>query len=95
MCVKHFGPFLLSILLHDLLKKSSPSRIINVACMGYIHVRINFDDINSKDLKIEEFDPWFNGQYQSALATIMFTREFGRRYKGKLFNKNIMIYVRL
>jgi len=41
----HVGHFLLTTLLIDLLKKSSPSRIINVSSMGHYVGKIHFDDL--------------------------------------------------
>ncbi|XP_033119985.1 retinol dehydrogenase 12-like [Anneissia japonica] len=75
----HLGPFLLTNLLLDLLKKSAPSRIVNVSSIGHSSpkVKIRFDDPNLKN----NYD--VNYAYsQSKLANILFTNELARRLQG-------------
>ncbi|XP_053553818.1 retinol dehydrogenase 12 [Bombina bombina] len=75
--VNHFGHFLLTYLLLDLLKQSSPARIINVSSLAHLFGAIKFNDIQS--LK-SYFSP---GAYcQSKLANILFTRELARKLQG-------------
>ncbi|KAH8381481.1 hypothetical protein KR093_005763, partial [Drosophila rubida] len=75
--VNHMGPFLLTILLIDLLKKSAPSRIINVSSIAHINGRINTQDLNSEKSYSEV------GAYsQSKLANVLFTRELAARLEG-------------
>lgn len=72
----HLAPFLMTNLLLDLLKKSSPSRIINVSS-GLHKGTINFDDI--------EFKKSFSGvkaYRQSKLAVILFTKLLAEKLKG-------------
>ena len=82
--VNHFGPFLLTLLLLDKLKKSkSITRIINVSSGLYFLGRIPFDDINS--------EMNYNGSAvynQTKLANILFTRELAKRLHGT----NIRVY---
>ncbi|XP_071963320.1 retinol dehydrogenase 11-like [Antedon mediterranea] len=73
----HLGPFLLTNLLLDLLKKSAPSRIVNVSSSGHAEAKINFDDINST----ESFEP-VAAYCRSKLANILFTKELAERLKG-------------
>ncbi|XP_034115648.1 retinol dehydrogenase 12-like [Drosophila albomicans] len=75
--VNHMGPFLLTILLIDLLKKSAPSRIVNVSSVAHSYGRINTQDLNSEKSYSEV------GAYnQSKLANVIFTRELAARLEG-------------
>jgi NAD(P)-dependent dehydrogenase (short-subunit alcohol dehydrogenase family) len=72
----HLGQFLLTNLLLDVLKKSTPSRIINLTS-GLHYGTINFEDI--------EFRYKFSGfkaYKQSKLANILFTRSLAQRLTG-------------
>jgi NAD(P)-dependent dehydrogenase (short-subunit alcohol dehydrogenase family) len=72
----YLAPFLMTNLLLDLLKKSSPSRIINLTS-GMHYGTINFEDI--------EFKHNFSGvkaYRQSKLALILFTRFLAKKLKG-------------
>ncbi|XP_077592458.1 retinol dehydrogenase 12, like [Stigmatopora nigra] len=75
--VNHFGHFLLTFLLLDLLKRSGPSRVVTVSSMAHIFGSINLDDINSE----RSYDK--RGAYsQSKLANVLFTRSLARRLQG-------------
>nr|KAG5700646.1 hypothetical protein BaRGS_015476 [Batillaria attramentaria] len=70
----HFGPFLLTNLLLDLLKKSAPSRIVNVSSTVQRFGKIDFDNLRAE----KSFSPhriYFN----SKLANVLFARELARR----------------
>ena len=72
----YLAPFLMTNLLLDILKKSSPSHIINVTS-GMHYGTINFDDI--------EFKQKFSGAKayrQSKLGLILFTRLLAKRLEG-------------
>ena len=72
----YLGPFLMTHLLLDILKKSGPSRIINVTS-GMHYGTINFDDI--------EFKQKFSGARayrQSKLGLILFTRLLAKKLEG-------------
>lgn len=73
----HMGHFLLTNLLLEKIKESSPSRIVNVSSVAHLRGKINFDDLNS-DKKYDEGDAYA----QSKLANILFTRELAKRLQG-------------
>jgi len=72
----YLAPFLMTNLFLEILKKSSPSRIINVTS-GMHYGTINFNDI--------EFKNHFSGAKayrQSKLAMILFTRFLAKKLEG-------------
>jgi len=72
----YLAPFLMTDLLLDMLKKSSPSRIINVTS-GMHYGTINFDDI--------EFKQKFSGAKayrQSKLGLILYTKLLAKKLEG-------------
>ncbi|XP_048472491.1 retinol dehydrogenase 12-like isoform X2 [Rhincodon typus] len=75
--INHLGHFLLTFLLIDLVKQSTPSRIINVSSTAHTMGSINFDDLNS-----EKSYNSVKAYAQSKLANIMFTRELARKLEG-------------
>ena len=79
MGVNHLGHFLLTNLLLDLLKKSSPSRIVVVSSMSHklFTTEMKFDYINSDKL----YNKW-ETYSQSKLANILFARELAKRLQG-------------
>ncbi|XP_062907355.1 retinol dehydrogenase 12 isoform X2 [Mobula hypostoma] len=74
--VNHLGHFLLTFLLLDLLKNSSPARIINVSSLAHFLGRINFKDLQSEN----SYDGGL-AYCQSKLANILFTRELAKHLK--------------
>jgi NAD(P)-dependent dehydrogenase (short-subunit alcohol dehydrogenase family) len=77
--VNHLGSFLLTNLLLDLLVRSAPARIVNVASVGHYRGTLDFDDLGFE-----------RGGYQimraysrSKLANVLFTRALSRRLAGK------------
>ena len=78
MATNHYGHFLMTNLLLPLLKKSQPSRIINLTSMGHQMARWNFDDIEYT----KSYSPWV-AYGNSKLANIYFTTELQRRLKGE------------
>src|SRR5216117_440367 len=75
--VNYLSGFLLTHLLLDLLKKSSPSRIVNVSSRAHMGGTIRFDDLQG-----ERRYGGFRAYNQSKLAQILFTQELARRLEG-------------
>ncbi|XP_030623119.1 retinol dehydrogenase 12 [Chanos chanos] len=75
--VNHLGHFLLTYLLLDLIKKSAPARIVNVASVAHTWGDIRLDDINSE----KSYHPR-RAYGQSKLANILWTRSLARRLQG-------------
>ncbi|HUU77350.1 MAG TPA: SDR family NAD(P)-dependent oxidoreductase [candidate division Zixibacteria bacterium] len=83
--VNHLGFFLLTNLLLDLLKKSAPSRIINVSSGAYGAVRKwSLDDYNWDARKFSSFRAYS----ESKLYNIMFTQELAHRLKDSKITVN-------
>ncbi|XP_066253269.1 retinol dehydrogenase 14 [Euwallacea similis] len=77
MATNHFGPFLLTHLLIELLKRSAPSRIVVVASSLYQLASLNLNNLNPTS---SWFPPWI--YYPSKYANICFTLELARRLEG-------------
>jgi len=75
--VNYLSHFLLTNLLLDLLKKSAPSRIVNVSSDSHFPGKMNFDD-----LQHERKYGAMKAYSQSKLAQILFTHELSRRLEG-------------
>ncbi|TLY09534.1 MAG: SDR family oxidoreductase [Thaumarchaeota archaeon] len=76
--VNHLAPFLLTNLLIDILKASSPSRIITTSSIAHEGARIDFDDIEFEKRPYRGIKAYG----QSKLANILFTKELARRLEG-------------
>jgi len=75
--INHLAPFLLTNLLLDRLRASSPARVVTVSSGAQAMGRIDFDDLQGEH--------GYNGQRaynQSKLANVMFTYELARRLEG-------------
>jgi NAD(P)-dependent dehydrogenase (short-subunit alcohol dehydrogenase family) len=73
----YLSSFLLSNLLLDLLKKSAPSRIVNVSSVGHYNGHINFDDLNLE----KNYGGW-KAYGQSKLALVLFTHQLAKKLEG-------------
>jgi NAD(P)-dependent dehydrogenase (short-subunit alcohol dehydrogenase family) len=77
--VNHVAPFLLTTLLLDRLKASTPARIVTTSSDAHEGARIPFDDMNAEG-------SWggfgFPRYGQTKLANILFTVELARRLAG-------------
>jgi len=77
MQVNHFGPFLLTCLLVEKMKKTAPSRIIMVSSLLHHCAKFDIDNLNCEK-KFSESQVYFC----SKLANIMFTMELAKKLKG-------------
>ncbi|XP_016308484.1 retinol dehydrogenase 12 isoform X1 [Sinocyclocheilus anshuiensis] len=74
----HIGPFLLTSLLLDLLKKSAPARIVNVSSMNHWRGEVNFDHFRGHNLN-HVMDATYN---HTKLHNVIWTNELARRLQG-------------
>jgi NAD(P)-dependent dehydrogenase (short-subunit alcohol dehydrogenase family) len=75
--LNHLAPFLLTRLLLDRLRASTPARIITTASAAHQEAHIPFDD-----LQADRSYGGFSRYGQTKLANILFTRELARRLEG-------------
>jgi NAD(P)-dependent dehydrogenase (short-subunit alcohol dehydrogenase family) len=75
--VNHLGYFLLTSLVTDLLVKSAPARIVNVASVAHYRGTLDFDDLG-----FERGYQLMKAYSRSKLANVLFTRELARRLSG-------------
>lgn len=75
MQINHFGPFLLTLLLVPMLKKSAPSRVVIVSSVLHRFGRI--DDLNEMN-RYSYVQAFCN----SKLCNVLFTTELARRLDG-------------
>src|SRR6266704_3121754 len=75
--VNYLSGFLLTHLLLDLLKKSAPSRIVNVSSSAHSGGTIHFGDLQG-----ERRYSGYRAYGQSKLAQILFTRELAQQLEG-------------
>jgi NAD(P)-dependent dehydrogenase (short-subunit alcohol dehydrogenase family) len=74
----HLGYFLLTHLLLDVLKASTPARIINVSSSAQGLARLDLNDLQSE----KSYDRGLAAYNMSKLANVMFTYELAKRLKG-------------
>ncbi len=83
--LNHLSYFLLTHLLLDPLKSSSPARVVNVSSAAHYGGRMYFDD-----LQLERgFQSW-KAYAQSKLANVLFTYELARRLEGTNVTANTL-----
>nr|BAG72431.1 retinol dehydrogenase 13 [Cyprinus carpio] len=78
LAVNHLGHFLLTDLLLGMLKRSSPSRVVNVSSIAHVGGKIEFDDLFFDKRPYSSLLSY----KQSKLANVLFSRELARRMKG-------------
>lgn len=75
--INHLGYFLLTNLLLELLKKSAPSRIVNVASTAHRYAKLDIGEwVTGRDYSS------FGAYANSKLANVFFTYELARRLEG-------------
>jgi len=84
--VNYLAPFLLTNLLLDVLKKSAPSRIINVSSAAHRMAKIDFDDLQSEKMKYRLFKIYG----ASKLALMLFSYELSRKLEGTSVTVNTL-----
>lgn len=75
--VNHLGYFLLTNRLVDVLKRSAPARVVNVASVAHIPGTMDFDDLG-----FENGFSTMKAYNRSKLGNVLFTRELARRLAG-------------
>lgn len=85
MGVNHLGHFLLTNLLLDLLKKSTPSRILNIVSIVHFMGKIERDNLLSE--KSYSRKQAYN---KSKLANVLFTRAMSKRLQGSGVTCNVV-----
>ena len=83
--LNHMGYFLLTNLLLDRIKASTPSRIVNVSSDMHRRGTIDFDDLQAEK-KYAGMDVYGN----SKLANVLFTTELARRLEGTAVTVNCL-----
>ncbi len=84
--VNHLAPFLLTNLLLGVLKKSAPSRIINVGSAAHRMGKIDFEDLQRENKKGR-----FMGLYGSSkLAMTLVSYELSRKLEGSNVTVNVV-----
>ena len=84
--VNYLASFLLTNLLLDVLKKSAPSRIINVSSAAHRMAKMDFDDLQSEKRKYRLFKIYGT----SKLALMLFSYELSRRLEGTSVTVNTL-----
>jgi NAD(P)-dependent dehydrogenase (short-subunit alcohol dehydrogenase family) len=84
--VNHLGPFLLTNLLLNLLVKSAPARVVNVASVEHYNATMDLSDLGF------ERGGWSiaKAYARSKLGNVMFTRALAKRLEGKGVTVNAM-----
>ncbi|MGA9099433.1 MAG: SDR family NAD(P)-dependent oxidoreductase, partial [Methanotrichaceae archaeon] len=83
--VNCLAPFLLTNLMLDLLKKSAPSRIINVASIAHRSAAIDWNNLQG-----ERYYDGFNAYAVSKLCIVLFTYALSRRLEGSRVTANCL-----
>ncbi|KAL7636581.1 UNVERIFIED_CONTAM: hypothetical protein RMT77_013358 [Armadillidium vulgare] len=79
LATNHYGPFLLTILLLDIIVKSAPSRIINVSSLNHKLPGLEIEDLHFKNRTYGSITAYS----QTKLCNVLFTNELARRLAQK------------
>ena len=79
MAINYFAPFLLTNLLLGALKKSAPSRVVNITSSEHFDARLDLDNVG-KDHRMGTVGS--DAYRRSKLAVVLFTYELARRLQG-------------
>jgi retinol dehydrogenase 14 len=85
LALNHLAPFLLTNLLLDPLRQSTPARVVTVASNAHTQGRIDFDDLQG-----ERSYSGSRAYDQSKLANVLFTYELARRLQGTSVTANAL-----
>ena len=79
--VNYLSHFLLTLLLLEKIKKSAPSRIVNVSTNAHTFpfLKVRLDDFKPTEESFNSYTRCF----ESKLAQVVFTKELSRRLEGK------------
>lgn len=83
--VNHLAYFLLTHLLLDLIERSAPARVVNVASKAHYSGSMNFEDLG-----FARGFGTFKAYARSKLGNVLFTRELARRLAGKGVTANVL-----
>lgn len=83
--VNHLSPFLLTLLLTDLLRMSAPARIVTVASMVHQSASLEFDNLQGE----KAYEP-HKAYAVSKLANVLFTYELADRLAGTGITANCL-----
>lgn len=84
--VNHLAPFLLTLLLLDLLKASAPARVVNVASAAHMNAEVDWEDLQTT----HSYGFGQRAYGQSKLANLLFTYELARRLEGTRVTANCL-----
>jgi NAD(P)-dependent dehydrogenase (short-subunit alcohol dehydrogenase family) len=83
--LNHLGYFLLTNLLLDMLKASTPARVVNVSSSAHLAGRVNFDNLQGR----KRYIGWL-AYAQSKLANVLFTYELARQLARTGVTANVL-----
>ena len=81
------GHFYLTNLLLDCLKKSAPSRVVNVSSLAHNEVKgIDFGDLTYEKTKYSPLEAYGRSKF----ANVLFAKEMAKRVEGKKFQQRTL-----